>query len=328
MRHEVLAAELIRALRGKRSQTAFSRHLGYRCNVLYTWESGRRWPTAATFFKVAAKARIDLDGGLRRFLGTSPDWLKAGSVDRKATAALLEHLRGGTSIVELARKVGTNRVSVSRWLHNQAEPRLPEFLKLVDVASSRLLDFVAIFVEPRELPECHGMWRELQAQREVAYELPWSHAVMRALELEAYKALPAHKEGWIAQRLNVSLEIERQSLTALAASGLIVQEKKRWVVHKVLTVDTRSNPEAGRRLKQHWAEVARVRLPELEPNKVDLFSYNLFAVSEGDWLRLRELHIAYFQELRAIVAQSEPQERVALVNLQLLRLDELPSPAG
>src|SRR5262245_31263657 len=71
MRHEVLAAELIKSLRGKRSQTAFSRHLGYRCNVLYTWESGRRWPTAATFLKVASKARIDLGGGLKRFLGTT-----------------------------------------------------------------------------------------------------------------------------------------------------------------------------------------------------------------------------------------------------------------
>lgn len=322
MRHEVLAAELIKSLRGKRSQTAFSRHLGYRCNVLYTWESGRRWPTAATFLKVAQKARIDLNAGLKRYLGTTPDWLAGNSLDRKQVAQLLEHLRGSRSIVELARRVGTNRVSVSRWLHNQAEPRLPDFLKMIDASSARLLDFVAIFVDPKALPECQTMWKELQAQREVAYELPWSHAVLRALELEAYKALPAHREGWIATRLGLTLDDERQSLQALAASGLIVLRKKHWVVNKVLTVDTRSNPEAGLRLKQHWADVGRERLSRLEPNKKDLFSYNLFAVSEADWERLRELHISYFQALRSIVAQSSPQERVVLANLQLMRLDE------
>ena len=40
---------MIKALRGGRSQTAFSRHLGFKCNVLYTWESGRRWPTEWLF---------------------------------------------------------------------------------------------------------------------------------------------------------------------------------------------------------------------------------------------------------------------------------------
>ena len=64
------------------------------------------------------------------------------------------------------------------------------------------------------------------------------------------------------------------------------------------------------------------RLPALEPRGQDLFSYNLFTVSEHDFTRLRELHIAYYQELRRIIEQSTPGERVALVNVQLLRLDE------
>ena len=90
----------------------------------------------------------------------------------------------------------------------------------------------------------------------------------------------------------------------------------------MLTVDTRRNPDAGRVLKQHWASVALARLPALEPRENDLFSYNLFTVSEKDWERLRELHIAYYQELRRLIEASEPAERVALVNLQLMRLDE------
>jgi len=62
------------------------------------------------------------------------------------------------------------------------------------------------------------------------------------------------------------------------------------------------------------------RLPLLEANGEDLFSYNLFTVSEKDWQRLRELHIAYFQELRRVIEGSQPGERVGLANLQLFRL--------
>jgi hypothetical protein len=141
---------------------------------------------------------------------------------------------------------------------------------------------------------------------------------MRVLELEAYRRLSAHKIGWIAERLGLSLEEEEQCLKALAASRLIAKKQRRWFVCNVRTVDTRRNPEAGVRLKQHWAQVGAQRLPVLEPGGEDLFSYNLFTVSERDWKRLRELHIGYFHELRRIIESSVPAERVGLANIQLL----------
>jgi hypothetical protein len=83
-------------------------------------------------------------------------------------------------------------------------------------------------------------------------------------------------------------------------------------------VDTRQDPDAGRRLKAWWARVA---LDRLQAGDDGLYSYNLFTVSEVDYQRLRELHLAYFRELRSIVAQSSPSERVVLANVQLLGLD-------
>jgi hypothetical protein len=186
----------------------------------------------------------------------------------------------------------------------------------------RLLDFVAVFVSPAELAATRVAWQDLEAQRRVAYELPWSHAVMRVLELEQYRALAEHAPGWIAERLGLSLADEPRCLDALAASKLIRRRRGRWEVSNVLTVDTRRNPEAGRQLKRHWATVAENRLAALEPGGEDLFSYNLFTISERDWASFRELHIAYYQELRRLVEGSQPSERVVLVNLQLLRLDE------
>lgn len=327
MNYEGLAAELLRTLRGKRSQTAFSRHLGYKCNVLYTWESGRRWPTVDTFFKVLTKSKLDWPSQLRSFLGGDSAFLpKKPTNDIKWLVPFLNELRGSVSVVEVARRMKTHRATVSRWLNGKAQPRLPELLHLVDVMSERLLDFLALFVDPGVLSTCSKEWQELCAQREVAYHLPWSHAVMRVLELSDYRALPKHQPGFIGKRLGIPTELETLCLERLAAAGLIVKRQERWVVVQVLTVDTRARPDAGRALKAHWARVGLERLDALEPNKVDLFSYNLFAVSEHDWQRIRERHVAYFHELRAIVAESAPAERVVLVNLQLLRLDE-PIPA-
>jgi transcriptional regulator with XRE-family HTH domain len=325
MNHEALAKELIRSLRGQRSQVALSRRLRRKSNVLYTWESGRRFPTAAGFFQLAERVGIDVGAGVSAFLGASPEALEGRNFAEPETVALLlAHLAEGTTQVALAARVGKNRVSVGRWLKGEAEPRLPDFLRLIDASSLRLLDFVALFAPPQQLAAARGAWEDLEAQRRVAYRLPWSHAVLRVLELEDYRRLPRHEPGFIARRLGIPDHLEDACLQALAESRLIVRRKGRWTAASVLTVDTRRNPEAGRALKAHWARVGEERLPGLEPGGDDLFSYNLFTVSERDWERLRELHIAYFQELRRVVGASAPAERVALVNLQLFRLDEAP----
>jgi hypothetical protein len=322
MNHETLAKELVRSVRGQRSQVALSRRLRRRSNVLYTWEAGRRFPTAAAFFHLAERVGLDVRAGISAFLGALPETLQGRDfADPETVARLLTHLAEGTTQIDLSARVRKNRVSVGRWLKGQAEPRLPDFLRMIEASSLRLLDFVAIFARPQELSAARGAWEELEAQRRVAYRLPWSHAVLRVLELEAYRRLRRHEDGFIAKRLGISLEVERACLEALAESKLIVRRKARWTASSVLTVDTRRDPEAGRALKSHWARVGEERLPELEPDGEDLFSYNLFTVSERDWERLRDMHIAYFQELRRVIGSSAPAERVALVNLQLFRLD-------
>ncbi len=310
-------------MRGGRSQAVLSRRLRCRSNVVYTWEAGRRFPTAAVFFRYAALVGVDVERGMTAFLGTLPEELSGRAWDAPATTAvLLRHLQEGTTVATLSRKLGKGRVSVGRWLKGEAQPRLPDLLRLIDATSLRLLDFLDVFVRPSSLPAAREAWHVLEAQRRLAYELPWSHAVMRVLEIREYRELPRHRDGFIAARLGISRDEEARCLRALSESKLIARRRGRWVVTDMLTVDTARDPGAGLRLKSHWARIGLERLPELEPGGQDLFSYNLFNVSEADWERLRELHIAYFHELRRIVESSEPPERVALVNIQLTRLDE------
>jgi hypothetical protein len=50
----------------------------------------------------------------------------------------------------------------------------------------------------------------------------------------------------------------------------------------------------------------------------------VFSVSEADYRRLCEMHLAYFEELRAIVSRSQPEERVVVANLQMFAIDSGP----
>jgi transcriptional regulator with XRE-family HTH domain len=201
-----IARDFLRALRGKRSQAAFSRRLGYRTNVAYTWESGRAFPTAATVLAAAARTGVDVRGAIARFYRAAPPWLtEVDPTSPAGVARLLDDLRGRTSIVELARVAKRSRFAIARWLKGDAEPRWPEFLLLVETTSLRLLDFLATLTDVSKLPSLAVAWAELEATRRAAYDVPWTQAVLRALELTEYKSLERHERGWLARRVGISL---------------------------------------------------------------------------------------------------------------------------
>ncbi|WP_437603221.1 DUF4423 domain-containing protein [Sorangium sp. So ce590] len=319
MDHESLAKELIRALRGRRSQPAFSRRLGFRTNVVYTWESGRRWPTAATFLVAARRAGLDVAGAVGRFFPSTPAWLAhTDPASAEGVAALLSEMRSMSPIVDVARRADRSRYAVARWLSGEAEPRLPDFLRMVEACSLRLLDFVALFADPAALPAASAAWRTLEAQRRAVYEEPLLPAVLLALEMPSYRALPRHEPGWIARRLGFPVEDEARCLERLAEAGQIRKSRGRWTVAPIRTVDTRPDPDAEHRLKSFWAGVGLSRLTRKAEGR---FSFNVFTVSAADLVKLSELHVSYFQNMRAVIAESRPPERVVVVNLQLFPLD-------
>jgi len=321
MDYERLASELVRKLRGARSQAAVSRRLGYQANVLYMWESGRRFPPASGLFRLAARSRAEASL-LVHWLGPAAPALQP-SWSARQTGQLLSLLAPGVPASELSRSLRVDRGTVARWLTGRTEPRLPVWLRLVDEVAHRLVEFIEMFCDPAGLPALASLYRDLQAQERLAYDAPSSHLVMRALELDAYKALPGHRPGFIAAATGLSLPEEERYLAALKQAGQVRRDRAGlYRVARVLTLDTRRNPERNRRLKQHFAAAALGRLHTLPKQARSLFSYNLFCASRADLERIRELHIEYFERMRRIVAESKQADHVVLINQQLLLLDE------
>jgi len=319
MDFERVAMEFLRALRGPRSQVAWSRRLGYRSNVAYAWEHGRRWPTAAEAFRASARNNVDVRAAWGRFFANAPpDWLfQLDPTTTRGVAALLEEVRAHTSITELAERTGISRYAISRWLAGKTEPRLPDFLRLFEAASTRLLDLVSEIVEMEALPSVSEVWRRIEARRNGAASHPWTQAILRVLEIEDYLALPAHEPGWIASRLGIPEEEEARCLAFLKETDQI-----RWTgvrfEGRTLAVDVRSRPTISRALKAHWTREGAQRI---DSGASGQFSYLCFSVSRDDMERIRELHLRYFNTLRGIISESTPNEVVCVANIQLFGLE-------
>jgi transcriptional regulator with XRE-family HTH domain len=312
--YDLLVRQLLRALRGRRSQTALSKRLGYSTNVVYLWESGRRMPRATELFRILARTgRQEPFAALFRL----PDGVDLR--EPAGVAALIAQLRGGTRANDVARRCGVSRYIAARWLSGATEPRLSELLMLVDVLTLRLVDAISACVPVAEVPLIAGEAFELERRRRVAFSHPWSVAVVREIETVAYQRARAHRPAAIARRLGISSSEVERCLAALTDAGVVRFENGKYVGTPA-AVDTSAASEAERRaLKLHWADVARARIAAADAG---LFSWTVAAVSRTDYEKLRALQVGYMTTLRQIVDASEPSEVVVVANVQLFALDK------
>jgi len=316
MEYDQIAAELIRSLRGRRSQAAFSRKLGYKSNIVNRWEALEAFPSASTFLGVVASVHRKQPSPLLRFFPRPPAELVALGPDSPASvAAFLRELQGKTPILSVAKESGYNRYSVSRWLSGSVELRLPQFLHLIEVMSRRLLDFLACCTDPATLPSVARAHDRLALAREAAYAQPWSHAVLRALELAAVPR--GDPSAWLAERLGAPPAEIAAALALLEATGQVQRRAGRYTLKQVISVNTAHDPERSRLLKVSWTETALDRLRAGAPGN---YAYSVFSISAGDLRRLRDVHLEYVRAMQAIIAASQPGECVGLYCAQLLDL--------
>lgn len=310
---ELVAQQFLRALRGKRSQQAMARRLGYRGNPMTDWEHGRRYPTAAEALRAAGRVGIDVRAAFLRFLPAVP---LTQSGQRFGLGVWLRGVAQDTKISALAARSGLSRFALGRWFSEERSPKLPEFFHLVDVMTGRLPDLVAELVPIASVPALVERHRVAEAARRVAFDEPWAELIQRVLETQS----GPYSKGAIARRLGLQESDEVRILELMEQARLVRREGRRYVPLPPSTVDTRGGQRQLVELKRHWAEVAARRAAA--PHPEDLFAYNVMSLSAADLEEVRARLRAAFREIRALVAASEPTERVALLNLQLVGWNE------
>jgi hypothetical protein len=308
---ERASSQLLRALRGKRSQQAFARRLGYRANPITDWEHGRRYPTAREALRAAARTGKNVVAAFERFNPRVPLQLRAAEFD---VGNWLARLVGQTPISVLARTTGHSRSALARWLAGTSHPRLPDFLVLVDALTGRAPELVAELVPIAEVPVLAARYESVRTAKRLALDEPWTEALLRLLEIDEHASC-VRQPGYFAERLGISLEDELRCLDALTRAAVVQRQGGRYSV-RPLSVDISGDPQALRQLRHHWSNVAGERA--LQPRPRDWLAYNVLSCSESDLERIRELLSSTFREVRAIVASSEPSQAAALVNMQLI----------
>lgn len=305
---DLASRQIIRALRGTRSQVQLSRRLGYRSNVIADWEGGHRAPDAVEVLRVCEAVGIDVQGALTRFQAQSAEVWSPG---RPGLATWLQALRGSTTVTDIAARTGASRHQVGRWLRGDAIPRLPDFLRLVDALTGRTPQLVAQLVPIDEVVALLARWRASELARTLAWQEPWVVAMFAFLE----PGLPIEDAAvHLARRFGHPVADVQRRLSLLEQGGLIERVGQRWEVAQAPSMDVPSGEQ--RAFRQFWVDEARARVDHPD----DLTAFNVFGVSRDDLARVQAIQRAAFREIRSLVAASTPVETVGLVVMQVCDL--------
>jgi X-X-X-Leu-X-X-Gly heptad repeat protein len=164
---EEAARQLVWHLRDERSQREHARWLGYASNVVWGWEAGRRFPSASQFLAICDRRGVEVVVVLKAFApGCAGQLAGVSSGAEVAVGAWLDALRGTRPIAGLARSAGVSSHALRRWLRGRAQPRLPDFLRVVEAATGRVCELTRGLV----FTGWWGQVRELAAheQRRIA----------------------------------------------------------------------------------------------------------------------------------------------------------------
>jgi Mn-dependent DtxR family transcriptional regulator len=312
------ARELVRAVRGKRSQVALSRRLGYLGNPLTDWEAGRSQPDAMELLQAARLARLPVSAAFERLQGGVLPRAKDGSID---LPTWLDSFRGTSSMAALAQRMGRSRHCVRRWLSGESRIKLADFLELLDTVTGRAQDWVAELVPIERVPALLERHTRASRAHTLSLELPWTEAILRVLETDTYRRDPRASEELIAAWLGIPLASVAVALSRLEEAGVLAREQGRYVALRELSIDTRAAPEARRQLRRHWLSALLDRAHSAHPS--DWAAYNVMSL-RADLEQVRERLSATYRELRGVVSASTPTEEVALVLMQLVHW---PAPA-
>lgn len=314
---EQASRELLRALRARRSQAAFSRRLGYRSNVAAKWESGQRMPSASEALRYSSLLGVDVPGMLRGFHPNVVPETRQGEV---VLHRWLSALRGTQRLADVAGKSQLSRYSVGRFLNGHSQPRLPQFLSLVEALTQRADELVDNWVGIDRVPALKPRFLRVQAARQAMLQQPLCLAVMCLLDTRALRALRrAAQEAELTRLLERPLPEMRECLRVLCAGGVIDASLDRYLPISALTVDTRPHRARSLSLQAHWSTLAARHAERPGPN--DVCSYNVFSIARKDYGKLKQLQREFYRTARSLIAASEPTELAALLLVQMVAWD-------
>lgn len=301
LNYKILSQDLLRGVRGRRSQDYVNRKLGFSGNQVYRWEKGLRFIDWSDFVRVCALLDKDLEGIFRIQFGYREKSLESPQVVR--------HLLGSMKTPEAVRATGFSRSVLTKWMKGTTSPQLHQILKLLENPNRLLLPFVRELLGTVEIESLSKYEAQVQRMKDLYYREPVVAGLVAFLETSRFRDKKdfARRMAGVFRMDGARIENLLREMISLG----IVEEAEFPAGAKIRSVDIRGSFEGALGMRRFWfGHVARA-LDDLRPRDEDhLFPFFIFSVSEEGSRKLREAHYRYASQLKAIIDEDAGDKKI------------------
>lgn len=310
----ILKQELLLAIRGRRSQLQVSRRLGYAWNQVNRWERGIKQIRWDEFVAMCRACKVDIDAALA---AAFPQKMSADD-----SKELVRTLLAGQVQADVCRRLGFRPQTLSRWATGRSVPRLEDMLALLH-NSTQFLPFLSRLIALDKIPTIAAEWERHRKIQEAALRYPLLGPAGACLELASYLGLDEHMDGYVADRLGITLKEELFLMDLLVSLGVIRLEGKKYKVTHNALFDPEESWPVFKGVRQFWLRRALDRLSQHESNPgSDFFGYALFAGNKKLKDKIREKWIVYFNSISQMILEDQtPGDELIVVNHTIFNLN-------
>lgn len=333
--YDVLQAEVLRAIRAKRSTREMSAALGFSFDQYGRWERGSvrlRW---SSFERICAESDVDLRALFFRTYGCLLTALDEPGVHFAREFFL--QIVGPLSHRELADRlsVPSDRVDVDRidrWMYGRTEMTFPEVCHALYVFTSQgFFSWISGIVSLANLPSISTFAAQGESQRSVYFSFPYAASLEAAVQLASYRKLAKHDSAFVAEATGLSVEVVDRMLPILeSVQRLRLVEGKYEVNPSIVNVQGGSREELAR-LTRYWTEQALHRfqtptgLPITKRGNPNAILFRVAPVSRQATMAITEALQKCHNEISKILeTDKEPAEEIRIVIGHHFSVDEKP----
>lgn len=314
MDYAAIQGDLLRVLRGKRTQKQISEKMGFDFNQSYRWESGRTSMSWAHFLEYCQVCHARLPAHLKSAFSFAQD--------PSETGALVRHFVAGRAQKEISEEMGISRSSLSRWMTGRQIPNLEQMLQLMHIGSIDFYRFLETLSMQAELP---SIQKELERERAYLklYEVyPWLSVLFSALETVGYLENPSL--SYLSKKTKIPVALLKDAIGDLQAQNLLEWTGKLWKMN-LFRVSIRGSIESRREMCRYVLNRAMDGANTSFGVEGTRFSWKLFSLNEKQFDLLLQKYTEFFNELGSLIDKGqEGADKVYLFSTVFADFDLLP----
>ncbi|MFG1482783.1 hypothetical protein ABMA79_12240 [Halobacteriovorax sp. HFRX-2_2] len=296
--YDDLSQQLIRSIRGEKSQEWVNQKLGASSNIIHRWEKGHSKASWEDFLKFCSIFNIDVEAILMSYLRFNDDVTK--------TDKLLEHIFSHKSLSDISNSCQISASKLRRLKSGETALCLNDFLQIIfglDEMESMALVFELSSNRSIEILDQYNQMR-LEITKHY-FENPNIGHVLVCLDLPGYKKLSFHQDSFVAKATGLSIKEVNEIIEICEKNNLIEKVNGIYQAGKIKLSD-RGSTEQMTDVRRFWLNKAIANLEH--KSGLDAYGSMVFNTSQNARQEIIALYLRFFEDFKKIVTEDKDKD--------------------